>query len=194
MNPGSRAPLSFVFLSLVSILIGGAPASAQSQPAPTPAVETQTASAPQKPVHKSHVVATDDTVVLLGVHRAPKAPDSAKPSPAVMPKPTPNPVASDATTISPAVAIPDANASASDTEKQAAEIASLQKQIQDKTKRITFLMRLFVTDERAFLNDPSNSQVDPDTQERRKYSQDELLYETAELARLQSLLNQLTAR
>jgi hypothetical protein len=171
MYPAPRARLAVMFLSSATILIGGAPVFAQSQPAPTPAVQTQTTPSARKPVHKLNEVPTDDSLVLLAVRRTPA--ESAKPVPAV--------------------AAQDANASATNTEKQAAEIASLQKQIQDKIKRITFLMRLFVSDERPFLNDPSNPQVDPDSQERRKYSQDELLYETAELARLKARLNQLTA-
>ena len=92
-----------------------------------------------------------------------------------------------------APATQDANGTADDTAKKAAEIASLQQQIQDKTKKIAFLMRLFVNDERPFLNDPSNQSVDGAIQDRRKYEQDELLYETAELAKLKNRLNQLTA-
>ena len=80
-----------------------------------------------------------------------------------------------------------------DPEKRAAEMASLEKQIQDKQKRIVLLMRLFVNDERPFLNDPGNPKGDEASQERRKYEQDELLWETSQLAKLKAGLNELKA-
>ena len=70
--------------------------------------------------------------------------------------------------------------------KKAAEIALVEKQIKDKQKRITLLMRLFVDDEQTFLRDPGNAAVDGAAVERRQYEQDELQWETAELAKLKA--------
>lgn len=47
-------------------------------------------------------------------------------------------------------------------------------------------MRLFVNDEKKYVIDPTNPQVDPAIKERRKYEQDELLYKTAKLANLKA--------
>lgn len=52
-------------------------------------------------------------------------------------------------------------------------------------------MRLFVDDERAFLNDPTNANVDPNVHDRRKYEQDELLCESSEIARLRAKAQEL---
>lgn len=62
--------------------------------------------------------------------------------------------------------------------------AGIEAQIVEKQKRLALLLRLFAEDERKFLNDPTNPNADPSTRERRKYEQDELLHETAEIARL----------
>ena len=77
--------------------------------------------------------------------------------------------------------------------KKATEIASLEKQIQDKQKRILLLMQLFVNDEQGFLRDPGGHQVDPEERERRQSEQNELHEETAQLAQLKARLNELTA-
>jgi hypothetical protein len=76
---------------------------------------------------------------------------------------------------------------------KAAEIVSIEQQIKDKQKRIVLLMRLFVEDERAFVNEPANVKVETAVAERRRYEQDELHWETAELARLKARLRELTA-
>jgi hypothetical protein len=54
-------------------------------------------------------------------------------------------------------------------------------------------MRLFVDDERAFLNDPENAPVNGAAAERRQYEQDELRWETAELAKMKARLREITA-
>jgi hypothetical protein len=76
---------------------------------------------------------------------------------------------------------------------KAAEIPCLEQRIRDKQKRVGLLMRLFVQDERAFLNDPGNSNVDAVAAERRRYEQDELRSETADLARMKTRLREITA-
>jgi hypothetical protein len=54
----------------------------------------------------------------------------------------------------------EASATTEDADRKAAQIASLEKHIQDKQKRILLLMRLFVTDEQGFLRNPGDSQDD----------------------------------
>ena len=96
----------------------------------------------------------------------------------------------------PSVAADTAKASGAtpeDITKKAAEIASLEKQIQDKQKKILLLMQLFVYDEQGFLRDPGSHQADPELRERRQSEQNELHEETAKLAQLKTRLNELTA-
>ncbi len=138
---------------------------------PTPASEKR--AGPQKPTRDTGWVTTNDSVSLLSVRKTPKNVEAA--------------AGSDAATAS-------AEPGASDeTAKKAAEIAAVEKQILDKQKRIALLMRLFVKDERPFLNDPENTNGDTTAQDRRKYEQDELLYETAELAKLKAKFQELKA-
>jgi hypothetical protein len=87
----------------------------------------------------------------------------------------------------------ESTATAEDADRKAAQIASLERQIQDKQKRILLLMRLFVTDEQRFLRDPGENQVDGEIKERRQSEQVELHAETAGLAQLKAKLNELTA-
>ena len=87
----------------------------------------------------------------------------------------------------------ESSATAEDADKKAAQIAALEKQIQDKQKKILPLMRLFVTDEQEFLRNPGDSQVDREIKERRQSEQEELHAETAGLAQLKAKLNELTA-
>jgi hypothetical protein len=87
----------------------------------------------------------------------------------------------------------ESSATAEDADKKAAQIAALEKQIQDKQKKILLLMRLFVTDEQEFLRNPGDSQVDREIKERRQSEQEELHAETAGLAQLKAKLNELTA-
>jgi len=84
-------------------------------------------------------------------------------------------------------------APADDTEKKAAAIASLEKQIAEKQKKIVLLMQLFVNDEQGFLRDPGGKQLDPEVKERRQAEQNELHEETGQLAQLKARLNALTA-
>lgn len=128
---------------------------------------------PQKPTRDTGWVTTNDSVSLLSVRKAPRIVEA--------------PAAE-----SDAAASAEQGAS-DEAAKKAAEIAAVEKQIQDKQKRIALLMRLFVNDERPFLNDPANTHGDTTAQDRRKYEQDELLYETAELAKLKARLQELTA-
>jgi len=120
-----------------------------------------------KPVRRSDQVITNDTIGLLAVRRTPR----------VMPAPAME-----------ALAPKDDGAATNAEARKAAEIASLEKQIRDKQKRIALLMKLFVNDEKEFLKYQGAAEADPAAQERRRYEQDELRWETAELAKLQARL------
>jgi hypothetical protein len=170
-----------ISLSLMAGLIGfGASAHAQSQATPSEAATLVNVSGPKKPVHKLNEVPTTDSVVLLGAKWL-----AASPGEGVAPGKPPAEVAAPVPT--------DGDATAETTAKKAAEIVSLEKQIRDNMIRITLLMRLFVNDEKPFIVDPANPKGDEATQDRRKYEQDELLWETAELAKLKARLNAITA-
>jgi hypothetical protein len=179
MTPVRRASLTILSLTILAAGLRVFDARAQDSGIAVSDVKIQDTAAPQKPVWKPAQVASNDSLVLLAAKHAPATPEtfSAAPPPALPASGT---------------SLPE-DAAAAETTRKAAEISLLQKQILDKTKRITLLMRLFVEDERSFLNDPSNPQVDEAGRDRRKYAQDELLWETAELARLKTRLNQITA-
>ena len=169
MKPYLRAIFSRVALTMIAGMLSVCEVAwAQSQQKPADATETQKKSGPKKPTRNTGWVTTNDPVALMTVRRAPRmieasAEESAKLEPAAAKE---------------AVGTPEEVA------RKNAEIAALEKQIQDKQKRIALLMRLFVRDERPFLNDPAGAAADAAAQERRKYEQDELLYESAEIAQL----------
>jgi len=159
---------------VVGILNLSQVAFSQTQDKPSPTGNGQAPSAPQKPVHKPDAVASNDPIVRLADHpsahpQQPAAPESA-----------------------PAASKPDSTLPTDPAQRKAA-IASLEQQIKDKQRRVELLMRLFVTDEKSFVKDPLNPDEDAATQERRRYEQDELHRESAEVARLQARLNQLKA-
>jgi len=175
MKPSLRALPLVVSITLASGLLGTrAMTCAQSPNGTAEAAKTESKKGPNKPVRKPDQVITNDPVALLAVRKAPPyiAPAATQPA---------------------ATATDEAGTVPEDTEKRAAEIALLEKQIQDKQKKIVLLMRLFVTDERPFLDNPGNPKGDEASQDRRKYEQDELLWETSELAKLKTKLNALTA-
>jgi hypothetical protein len=118
---------------------------------------------------------SNDPVVHLA-DRAPRAAESAPPQPA----------ASEAST-----APKEQSATPDDPAQRKAEIAALEKEIRDRKRKVELLMRLFVTDEKAFLLNPTNPNEDAATREQRRYEQDELHYETAQVARLQARLDAL---
>lgn len=123
-----------------------------------------------KPVRKPDQVITNDPIALLSVKRPPLITATTAP-------------------VAP-IGAKEETAIAGESAKKGAEIAALEQQIKDKQKRITLLMRLFVKDEQEFLKNPSGA-ADPFAEERRKYEQDELRWETAELAKMRERLNAL---
>jgi hypothetical protein len=86
-----------------------------------------------------------------------------------------------------------ASAPTHDPSLKAAEITSLQKELKDKQKHIELLMRLFVADERRWVQFPTDEVSDPAAKARIRFEQDELLAESAACARIQAKLNALTA-
>ena len=116
---------------------------------------------------------TDDSISLLGAGRPGTAAESAKADVAALAK--------------------ESAITPQDIEKKKAEIVALEQQIQQKQIKIEFLMRLFVSDERPFLNDPRATDVDADVQAKRRFEQDELKREAREMAGLRARLKGLTA-
>jgi hypothetical protein len=130
----------------------------------------KTASGTQKPVRKPDQVITDDTIGLMAVRRAPR----------IMPA-----------EVAAAPAARDECVTADAAATKAREIVSLEKEVKDRQKRIALLMKLFVDDEKEFLKYGGAAEADPAAQERRKYEQDELRWETAELAKVTAKLEEL---
>ncbi len=178
MRPSLRVISPLVFFPVVGGLLSvPGVAWAQSQLKPAESAKSQSASGPGKPTHKPDWVANNDSIVRLAVRQVPSSVEALAAEPAT--------VANDAAK--------EAGGTAEDPVNKAAEIAAVEKQIQDKQKKIALLMRLFVNDERSFLNNPSDPGADAAVQERRKYEQDELLYESAEIARLRTRLKRLVS-
>jgi hypothetical protein len=153
---------------VLAALIASVPSPVRCQEVAADARQSAATNTVVKPTRKVDQVATNDPIAVLAMRR---------------------PVAEAASG-----GLPDRDSlEASETTRKAAEIASVEQQIKDKQKRIVLLMRLFVEDERGFVNDPSNVNVDATVAERRRYEQDELHWETAELARLKAVRAKMTA-
>jgi hypothetical protein len=86
-----------------------------------------------------------------------------------------------------------ATAIAESGEKLQAEMVAVEQQIKDKQKKVEFPMHMFVADERAFLIDPDGPAANQDAVAKRRFEQDELHKETAEIAALRGKLEQMTA-
>ncbi len=78
-------------------------------------------------------------------------------------------------------------------ENSEAEISLLRQQLKDKQKQVELLMRMFNTDERTFLIDPSGQTGDGDAAAKRRYEQEELRKTAAEVAALRARLDTLLA-
>jgi len=135
------------------------------------ATQVKDARAVQRPVRKPDQVITNDTIGLLAVRRAPR----------ILP----------AEVAAVPAAAPNEGAAADAATKRAAEMASLEKEVKDRQRRVALLMKLFVNDEKEFLKCGGAAEADPAVQERRKYEQDELRWETAELAKVTARLESL---
>lgn len=160
---------------LLLLIVLGTPAGSQAQNLESSSINRKDpdAAVVEKPKRKLDRVITNDSIALLAVRHPPPAivapsEDSAK-------------RAASGTTLD-------------DPSKKEAEIASLERQIKDKQQRIALLLRLFVSDEKAFVIDPLSTNVDAAVAERRRYEQDELRWETAEVAKLKSRLGELTGK
>ena len=123
---------------------------------------------------QQRTVITNDNIGRPRVTPAQHPPAPLEPQPASLVQKTPNP-------------------SSQEVANNAVEIAALQKQIRDKRKRIELLMHLFVTDERHFVQFPTDAPADPAMEARIHVEQEELRAETAACARLQARLDALSA-
>jgi len=171
MNPFLRASRLCVLFPVAAGMLCVCEVSwAQSQEKTAETPKTETKSGPKKPTRDTGWVTTTDPVALLTVRGAARNGEAPADDTANAAGGAPG----EATT-------------------KGGEIAELEKQIQVKQKRIALLIRLFATDERPFLIDPGDTTVEATAQERRKYEQDEMLYETAELAKMRGRLEKLKA-
>ncbi len=161
-------PLSLVLCVSTNLWAQNPDNTASAQPQSTSAAPAKPVS---KPVRKPDQVVTDDPIGLMAVRRAPRI-VSAPPA-------------------EQAASATDQGAPADAGNQRAVEIASLEKHIKEKQTQIAMLMKLFVDDEKEFLKNAGGTEMDPAVQERRKYEQDELRWETAELAKLKARLEEL---
>ena len=173
MNHDLR-PLCFRILSplIAGILSLSAVSRAQTQDQPAPTEKSPPSSAPKKPEHKPHTVIINDPIVRLAAPSSPRAVEPAEAAPE-------------------AAAAKESPATPQDPTQRKEEIATLEKQIKEKQQKVELLMRLFVADEQALLKNPVSLSEDPLTRERLRYEQDELRWETAEVARLRARLDAL---
>ena len=153
---------------VLAFVLGPMRASGQEVPASSDTKQENLKVVP-KPTRKPDWVTTNDPIALLAVRREPSV-----------------------STAEGSLETKGSDGSAAAMRK-AAEIALVEQQIREKQKRIAFLLRLFVDDERTFLNDPGNAAVVGAAAERRQYEQDELKWETAELAKLKAREREMTA-
>lgn len=166
MLPSLRAPVLGGFpLTTFALLAVLLPVPAHCQSSST------SNSSGQKPATRQITVITNENIGLALVSHA------AKPASPTTPQPAP----AEETPVSPP----------QDPAKKAAEIAALRKQIKDKQKRIELLMHLFATDERKFVQSPTDAQLDPDVEARVRAEQEELRAESAACAVLQARLDAL---
>ena len=166
-----RLRVYFPFVAVLSVPAG---VWSQSQEIPSNGAQNPRASVVSKPTRKPDQVITNDSIALLAVPHAPAA---------IVP-----PAVEDAEGVT-----KERSPGVDEGARKTTDIASVEQQIKEKQKRIALLMRLFVDDERAFLIDPGNMKVDAAVAERRRYEQDELRWETAQLARLTERLKELTS-
>ena len=168
MNPSLR-PWAPLFVAAVSMSASAWAQTQQNQDQTAQPTQNSTAAGPKKPTHKLNEVTTNDTIALLAVRRAPRQVEEPK-------------AGQSSTDAKETSAIPP------DVAQKNAEAAALQKQIKDKQVKVEWLMRTFVKDERTFLLVPGTPVDDPEARERIRYEQDELLWETSELAKLKAKL------
>lgn len=79
-----------------------------------------------------------------------------------------------------------------DPEKANAELAALRLELKDKQRKLELLMKMFVTDEQAFIRDPSGQRGEDEAKMKLRYEQEELRQQTAEIGRLRAQMEALT--
>jgi hypothetical protein len=187
MGPSIRAHRSrVIWLVIAGIFVGPGVVFARQEPKSIkPAVNQKqitsvTTDSTNPPARKTDWVRTDDPIALLAVGDAEDFKGATLRDGSALPE-----KAKAVSTVNTPVR--------GDAAKKSEEIAAIEKQILEKQKRIALLMRLFVNDEPAFLIDPTKKDVEAAVRERRKYEQDELLFESAEIARLRAKAETLKA-
>ena len=86
----------------------------------------------------------------------------------------------------------DVFSAAADPEKAQAELAALRQQLKDKQKQLELLMNMFVTDEQMFIRNPNGQSGEDDAQMKRRFEQEELRQEAAEIAKLRTRVESMT--
>lgn len=146
---------------------------AQAQNNANPPVAPRPETSSQKPSPQQLTVITNESINLSAVPHSSRATTPSTQPVSLMEKTPPVPV--------------------EDGAKKASEIVALRKEIKDKQKHIELLMHLFATDERRFLQSPSDPNADPAAQARIHSEQEELRAESAACGRLQARLDALAS-
>ena len=81
---------------------------------------------------------------------------------------------------------------ADDPEKATAQLAALRQELKDKQRNLELLMKMFVTDEQAFIRNPSGQSGEDEAQMKRRFEQEELRQEAAKIRELRDRLESLT--
>jgi hypothetical protein len=79
-----------------------------------------------------------------------------------------------------------------DRDKAQAEIVAVRQELKDKQRKLELLMKMFVTDEQTFIRNPSGQYGDDDLSMKRRYEQEELRKQAAEIGQLRARLDALT--
>ena len=69
-------------------------------------------------------------------------------------------------------------------EKANTELATLRQELKDRQQKLELLMKMFVTDEQAFIRNPSGQNPEEEAQRKRRYEQEELRQQTSEIGRV----------
>ena len=84
------------------------------------------------------------------------------------------------------------DAPVADGDKAHVEIVAVRQEIKDKQRKLELLMKMFVTDEQTFIRNPSGQSGDDDLAMKRRYEQEELRKQAAEIGQLRARLDVLT--
>lgn len=77
-------------------------------------------------------------------------------------------------------------------EKANAELAALRQELKDRQRKLELLMKMFVTDEQAFIRNPGGQSGEDEPQMKRRYEQGELRQQAAEIGRVRARMEGLS--